>query len=351
MARRPACIRHWSEIEREAEAVHPATGEPRAFAADLGGATGLSRIGVRHERLMPGRRSSPPHAERDEEELVFILEGTPDLWQDGRLYRLAPGVAVGWPDRTGIAHCLINNSGAPVRYLTVGEASRYASKVHFPRDGEVAAWFARRGKLWTDSPKRRLGPHGGRPDAHSDAPSPKGARGRGLPPNAIDWRALDVQTGNTYPGDSEVLADYSHLSSHLGLGRIGGGIDTLQPGRRTSWPHAERDEEEFVFVLEGAPRAWLDGRLYPLRPGDFVGWPSGTGTAHTILNDGPEPAILVTFGEASRRRSRIWYPLHREYALSLCERSWTPPRPPRLAPHDGTPMAHRICPRRTRPQP
>lgn len=351
MARRPACIRRWCEIEREAESVHPATGEPRAFVADLGGATGLSRLGVRHERLMPGRRSSPPHAERDEEELVFILEGAPDLWQDGRLYRLAPGVAVGWPDHTGLAHCLINNSSIPVRYLTVGEASRYASKVHFPGDGEVAAWFARKGKLWTDPPKRRLGPHDGRPDANREAPSPRRARGRNLPANAVDWRALKVQTGNTYSNDYELLADYSHLASHLGLGRIGGGIDVIAPGRRTSWPHAERDEEEFIFVLEGTPQAWLDGRLYPLGPGDFVGWPSGTGMAHTILNDGPDPAILFTFGEASRRRSRIWYPFHPEHARSLGERAWTPARPPRLGPHDGRPAANRKPPRRTRPQP
>ena len=165
MAKRPTNIIHWSAAEAAEESRHPATGETRAFAADLGGAAGLVRLGVHHQRLLPGRRSSPPHAERDEEELVFILEGAPDLWQDGRLHRLHPGMAAFWPDGTGIAHCLINNSDAAVRFLAIGEASRYRSRIAFPCDPGIAEWFARAGKHWTDPPLRKLGSHDGRPDA------------------------------------------------------------------------------------------------------------------------------------------------------------------------------------------
>lgn len=337
MAKRPDNIVNWADIEAKEESRHPATGESRAFPADLGGVTGLIRLGVHHERLLPGRRSSPPHAERDEEELVFILEGTPDLWQDGFLHRLRPGIVVAWPDRTGIAHCIINNSDAPVRYVTIGEASRYRSKITFPHDLKIAEWFAQYGKLWSDPPRRRLGPHDGLPDAVHGAPPPKGARKAKLPANAVDWRALKSQFDITYPGDTELMSGFASLNPVLGFGRIGGGVDLLNPGRRTSYPHAERDEEEFTFVLEGTPDAWINGRLYRLKPGDFVGWPDNTGQAHTMLNNTAEPAILLTFGEASRQRARVWYTHHPRHAKRLKERAWLPAKPPRIGLHDGLP--------------
>ncbi|BCW88969.1 hypothetical protein sos41_21230 [Alphaproteobacteria bacterium SO-S41] len=345
MPKRPPFVRHWTELEAAEQGRHPATGEARAFGANLGAAAELTRLGVRHERLPPGHRSSPPHAERDEEEMVFILEGTPDLWQDGHLYPLRPGIGIGWADRTGIAHSIINNSNTPVRYLTIGEASRYNSKVSFPHDLEAAEFFAKRGKIWSDPPKRRLGPHIGLPN-EAGAPLPKGAVKKGLPANAVDWRALKPITGNTYPNDSELLSDFAHLFPKIGMARIGGGVDLLAPGRRTSWPHAEGDEEEFTFVLEGTPDVWLDGRLYRLTPGDFVGWPNGTGIAHTVMNNTDAPVRLLTAGEASRKNARVFYPFHPKHAKTLGERAWTPAKRARQGVHDGLPDAQRKARRR-----
>lgn len=343
MPKRPPYLANWADIEHAEEARHPATGEPRGFVANLGAAAGLTRLGFRHHRLPPGRRTSPPHAERDEEELVFVLEGEPDLWQDGHLHRLCPGIAVGWPNGTGIAHTIINNSDRDVRLLALGEASRYVSAVHFPHDSDIAGWFARHRKLWPDPPKRRRGPHDGKPGA-----VPPRSRKPGLPPNALDWRIQPVVDDNSYPNDAEILSAFVSLAPKLGLYRIGGGIDPLVPGRRTSWPHAEGDEEEFTFVLEGSPTAWLDGNLYPLKPGDFVGWPSRTGHAHTILNNSSERAVLFTWGEASRKRARVWYPFHARHMKSLGEVAWVPDKQPRFGPHDGLPDALRKTRRRTR---
>ncbi len=178
-----------------------------------------------------------------------------------------------------------------------------------------------------------MGPHDGRPGGV--------ARPRALPPNVVDTVESKVRRGTSYPGDTEKMSDFIDLNGVSGLGRIGGGIDLLAPGRRTSYPHAEGDEEEFTFVVSGTPEVWLDGRLYPLKPGDFVGWPGGAGPAHTILNNSAEIAVLATFGEASRRRSRIWYPHHPQYAQKLGERAWTPSPAPKLGPHDGLPDARR----------
>ncbi len=81
--------------------------------------------------------------------------------------------------------------------------------------------------------------------------------------------------------------------------RIGVHLEVLKPGRRTSWPHAERDEEEFVYVVSGKVDAWNDGHITPMGEGDFIGWEAGTGITHVIINNSDEDAILIVGGEAA----------------------------------------------------
>jgi uncharacterized cupin superfamily protein len=160
---RPANVLHWQDVNDLDDSGYPGDDERLGFTARLSVKLGLFRIGIGHEVLPPGRRTSYPHAELSEEEFVFVLEGTPDLWQDGHLHRLQPGDAVGWPSGTGIAHTLINNTDADVRLLVVGEPSRRRFKVHYPLNPERNASLGE--GWWSDVPRRELGPHDGLPDA------------------------------------------------------------------------------------------------------------------------------------------------------------------------------------------
>ena len=74
---RPSCIKHWREVQKADEATYPGSDELLSIGSRLGEATGLVKIGVHHELLPPGRRTSWPHAESTEEEFVFVIEGTP----------------------------------------------------------------------------------------------------------------------------------------------------------------------------------------------------------------------------------------------------------------------------------
>lgn len=49
----------------------------------------------------------------------------------------------------------------------------------------------------------------------------------------------------------------------------------IAPGERTSVSY-HRVAEEYYFVIAGGGTALLDGREYPLRPGDFLRLPPGT---------------------------------------------------------------------------
>lgn len=158
---RPSFIRHWTELEDGDDAHYPGDAELLAIGAPLGRKLGLARIGINHNRLPPGRRTSYPHAESAEEEFVYVLEGTPDVWIDGHLHRLAPGDSVAFPAGTGICHTFINNTESEVRLLVIGDRPKAENRIRYPLN---EAHEATRPDRWIDWPARELGPHDGKPD-------------------------------------------------------------------------------------------------------------------------------------------------------------------------------------------
>lgn len=158
---RPPCIAHWREIEQPDERRYDGDDELMSIGAAFGRALGLTRLGIHHERLPPGRRTSFPHAESAEEELVYVIEGEPDVWLDGHLHRLRPGDAVGFPAGTGIAHSFLNNTEAEVRLLVIGERSRPENRIVYPLHPERRPL---RQDWWDDAPQRARDPHDGMPD-------------------------------------------------------------------------------------------------------------------------------------------------------------------------------------------
>jgi uncharacterized cupin superfamily protein len=158
---RPDFIRHWSELEKETEIHYEGDDELMGFGAPLARSFGLTRLGIHHERLPPGRRLSFPHAESHEEEFVYVIEGRPEVWLDGVLHPLRPGDAVGFPAGTGIAHTFINNTDEEVRLLVVGETKKAENRIFYPKNIEQQS---ARPDFWKDPPRRPLGDHDGMPD-------------------------------------------------------------------------------------------------------------------------------------------------------------------------------------------
>jgi uncharacterized cupin superfamily protein len=159
---RPSCIRHWSELEEPDAEHYPGDTELMAIGAPLARKLGLTRLGIHHNRLLPGRRTSYPHAESAEEEFVFVLQGTPDVWIDGDLHRLSVGDSVAFPAGTGICHTFLNNTDDAVHLLIVGEATKPENRLRYPKN---EAYEASRSDAWVDWPSRPLGPHDGKPKA------------------------------------------------------------------------------------------------------------------------------------------------------------------------------------------
>lgn len=160
MKQRPHFISHWREAEGDDDSRYPDSPELFSIGAPLARRAGLTRLGVHHERLPPGRRTSYPHAESLEEEFIFVLEGHPDVWINGELWPLEPGDSVGFPAGTGICHTFINNTQEEVRLLVLGEANKPENRIYYPLN---SAYAATRQDRWIDHPPQFFGPHDGLP--------------------------------------------------------------------------------------------------------------------------------------------------------------------------------------------
>ena len=79
------------------------------------------RIGVAIEELGPGKRSAPAHYHVLEEEHVYILEGRVTLRLGDARHAMKAGDYACFPAGQAAAHCLINESDAPCRYVIIGE--------------------------------------------------------------------------------------------------------------------------------------------------------------------------------------------------------------------------------------
>jgi uncharacterized cupin superfamily protein len=141
---------------------------------------------------------------------------------------------------------------------------------------------------------------------------------------------------HVYPRSTEEMGPVRSLGKAAGLGRIGINIQRLPPGTRSSWPHAEEKEEEFVYVLAGRVDAWVDGHVHRMDAGDLAAFPAGTGISHCFINNGSEEVVLLVGGEAAKRDNRIFYPLNPSRRADMAPADWWHDVPERaLGPHDG----------------
>lgn len=303
----------------------------------IGKAQGLTRIGIHYEIQPPGSRSSFPHAESEEDEFVLVLKGRPDVWIDGVLYPLEPGDSVAFPAGTGIAHSFLNNSDEDMHLIVIGEANKDTNRINYPLEPRRNAIFARKGRYWADAPQHTLGPHDGKAVAGSRTAGPVDRSGRPDFVAHIGDRLKPV----TDEASARFGASRAVLGGEGGLTRLAVNVDVLPPGHRSSFPHAEKLEDEFVLVLAGKPDAWIDGVLHELNECDSVAFPAGTGIAHSFLNNSDADVHLLVIGQHDVPGNQLFYPLHPERNEQFRQwgEYWEDVPRHELGPHDGTPQA------------
>lgn len=149
---------------------------------------------------------------------------------------------------------------------------------------------------------------------------------------SVDDIAKPFEGGNT----SSIKTKNANFSKVVGFKRLGIHYVSLPSGCRTSLPHAESLEEEFVFVVSGNPHVWIDGYVYELKPNCAVGFPAGTGIAHNFINNTNANVELLVVGERTKKENLCSFPVNPE-KKETCDIWWVdvPQRP--LGPHNGKP--------------
>lgn len=112
---------------------------------------------------------------------------------------------------------------------------------------------------------------------------------------------------NLDPNKSD--ADFSFV---MGSKKVAVHWQKLAPQKRSSSPHAESHEEEFVYIVSGRPHVWINGFIYQLEPGFAVGFPAGTGVAHTFINNTNEDVEMIVLGDRTKDENKCAFPINPE---------------------------------------
>ena len=80
-----------------------------------------------------------------------------------------------------------------------------------------------------------------------------------------------------------------------GLSQMGVWVRACDPGFAGTHRHFHEIEEEWAFVLSGHGEARIGPHELAVRPGHFVGFPSGPGPHHFVAQ-GEEPLVILEGG-------------------------------------------------------
>ena len=129
----------------------------------------------------------------------------------------------------------------------------------------------------------------------------------------------------------------SNFSKYFGLKRVGVHYFKIPPGFRTSRPHAESVEDEFIFVIKGEIDLWFNGRIKKMVAGDSIGFLPGTGIGHTFINNSATDVELFVAGDRTKKENQYRFHLEPEFK-DKCGAKWWDDMPAQdLGGHNGLP--------------
>jgi len=100
--------------------------------------------------------------------------------------------------------------------------------------------------------------------------------------------------------------DKKALGDPFGLANFGVNLTRLAPGARSALRHAHSRQDEFVYILEGAPTLVVESGETVLRPGMCAGFKAG-GAAHHLVNRSEADVVYLEIGDRSAG-DKVSYP-------------------------------------------
>ena len=137
-ALRAALIRNFDSAETQRETREPLYD---TVCARLGNGTAATKLGISIDNLPPGKRGCPYHFHYAQEEAFVVLEGAGTLRVAGEMLAIKAGDVVFIPPGPQYPHQIINDSAAPLKYLSISTKDS-PEVVEYPDSGKYLAMAA-----------------------------------------------------------------------------------------------------------------------------------------------------------------------------------------------------------------
>ena len=96
------------------------------------------------------------------------------------------------------------------------------------------------------------------------------------------------------------------LGDLFSLTNFGVNLTRLGPGALSALRHAHALQDEFIYILEGAPILVTNSGETQLHPGMCAGFKAGTGNAHQLINRSDTDVVYLEVGDRTGGDSVIY---------------------------------------------
>jgi len=124
----------------------------------------------------------------------------------------------------------------------------------------------------------------------NDASHPLAIRAADAPPRAKRSNYPEPFLSRVRGRDKRPLGDL------FGLQAFGVNLTRLAPGSESALQHRHTKQDEFIFILDGAPTLVTDRGEVAMGPGMCAGFPAG-GVAHHLVNRSDADVVYMEMGD------------------------------------------------------
>ena len=87
------------------------------------------------------------------------------------------------------------------------------------------------------------------------------------------------------------------LGDYFGLTNFGVSLTELSPGAMSALKHRHLKQDEFIFILSGAPILRYGNKEYLMSPGECFGFACASGVAHQLINRSDNLVVYLEIGD------------------------------------------------------
>lgn len=273
-------------------------GIPWHSCAHLEGTTDWEQYGFSVDVIAPGRSNAVYHRERGDDESFLVLDGAFDAVIEGEQFDLEAGDFVHCP--AGQAHGFVASGLRPGVILMLGRRTHQGDDWgEYVPDPRAAALGIAVAEATTKSEIAYAGtpeyePCGAPPQLMLDRSARREDGRRGLRPTPGGGFILHVDDAQWLDNGLTARCLLDRQDGVERFEQYGVNVQYLRPGQPNCRYHREFEFDETMLALDGSGVVLVEGEERPVRAGDVIHCPAGTG--HVFVASPDHPLVLFLLG-------------------------------------------------------